>query len=196
LGQVSVASVQEPARLPQRFASNGIDQPGCSISVLLEAWERFAAREARALNGFYGRLHPRGEFFELILTEWICAGGLLVVSRAGSESKQRGRLGGPTVRYLQAVTAAVMGFNAPTLEGLRKIIERWRAQFECVYCSDLELMAYLEAIQVGKDELPNDNPTFWASTFSRLKRMHLSTDERRSRTRRLLRGPRMIRVEL
>jgi hypothetical protein len=116
--------------------------PEYSVSAELERWQRFAALLADA---DLREWHPRIEFFREVLDYWTSAGGWLRFSRAGPTSRDPGKLGGPTVRYLRAVSDAVMGVDAPTLEGLRKILERCAAEFEGLLAAGGELAAEIEA---------------------------------------------------
>jgi len=90
----------------------------------LERGQRFADLRGREAVAGVPLPRPRAEYFRDALSCWTDAGGRLRFSRVGPETKEHGRLGGPTVRYLQAVTRPVMKSEAPTLEGIRNIIER------------------------------------------------------------------------
>jgi hypothetical protein len=105
----------------------GLRELEFSFDEQLDYWQR----AARGFEGrSFGEPHPRAAFFKLVLDLWIFMGGGLGFSRASAVATKPGKLGGPTIRYLSAVTRAVMGDAAPTVEGLRRILERYRANFE------------------------------------------------------------------
>lgn len=51
------------------------------------------------------------------------------------------------IRYLQFATYPVMGRQARTPEGLRKILERFASEFEGYVAADEELAAVIEGMQ-------------------------------------------------
>jgi hypothetical protein len=90
-------------------------------SKLLKLVDRFIQTQevnAELINlGAHGPTHPRAVFFECIMGSWVSAGGRLRRSRDID-----GRVGGPLVRYIQAVTSPVMGKAAPKPETIFKFI--------------------------------------------------------------------------
>lgn len=114
--------------------SGRLDRGGASISAEeLEWWQGVATEKA---SWELIADHPRTDFFGEVLSIWMEAGGRLRFSRGAPETRKAGQLGGPTMRYFQTVTGAVMGDAAPTPEGLRKILERYARQFENVLFED------------------------------------------------------------
>jgi hypothetical protein len=157
----------DPPRLPP--------EPEYSLSDELKRWQRFAALLGRHRGD---ERHPRAEFFQSVLDYWTDVGGWLRSSRAGPDSRDAGRPGGPTLRYLRAVSDPVLSKDALTPEGLRKVLLRCASEFEALLAVDAELASGVEAVQNGT--IPT-RPT-------RHRRQGIA--EVRSRARRLARGPR------
>jgi hypothetical protein len=154
--------------------------PSYSFSAELAWWQRFAegtpADDPR---------HPRLIFFQEILDCWAEAGGWLRFSRAAPDAKEPGRLGGPAIRYLQAVSGAVMGAAAPSPEGLRKILERYVLFFEEILGVDGEFAASMEAVRNPQEkETGGDDPL----RKSRARRRRPRPADR-AKARLLARGP-------
>ena len=72
----------------------------------------------------FGYEHPRMLFFNQIAVWWFNMGGPFAASR----NIKTGAPDGPFVRFLQAVIGPVMGTDAPTPEGIYKIIHREKKQ--------------------------------------------------------------------
>ncbi len=163
----------------------GVGAPAEQYSILdvLDQWQRFASALARVVDA--GERHPRILFFESVLDHWTDAGGWLRFSRSAPESRNAGKLSGPTIRYLQAVAAPVMWDQTPTLEGFRKILERCASHFEDMLANDEEMAAVAEAIQNGTDADAAAMAILTARAKVRPRR-----DQVRARARLLARGPR------
>jgi hypothetical protein len=161
---------------------------GGTICDDLDRWQQMAANWARNIAGSK-QCHPRSSFFEVVLNHWTAAGGFLKFSRAGSESRNKGKLGGPTMRYLTAVSGPVLGADTPSPEGLRKQIERCASEFEELLVSDQRWAAFLEAIH---NPAISDACILILPGIDRVKRTNPPVDdaEDRARARRLIRGPR------
>jgi hypothetical protein len=142
--------------------------PELRISEALDRWRRVAAGMAGVNCNVVP--HPRGEFLDAVFDAWVEAGGRLRLSRSGPDSPEPGRLGGPTMRYLQAVAGPVLAGDTPSAEGLRKILERYASRFERMLLVDDELAAHIEAARNRPARAPR-------------------SDDLRSRARRLARGP-------
>jgi hypothetical protein len=89
-----------------------------NILALLDDWIFLFAD--RAKHGW----RPRDLYFYRALDCWEDAGGHFRFSRAKPGSQHEGRPGGPTIRYLEAVSRPLMGKGTPSAEALAKIIER------------------------------------------------------------------------
>jgi hypothetical protein len=93
-------------------------------SQFRELLDRFALLHERDADyvedGGFGHDHPRAAFFEAIIDIWMSAGGRLRRSRHSVTEEPQG----PLLRYLQAVTAPVMGKTAPRPETILKLISR------------------------------------------------------------------------
>ena len=111
------------------------DGRGMTLQDLLEKYAEHAAQTAILLrskvtriSARYGRREPawhRLRYYRQVLAVWTNAGGRLAYSRSSSGSRKLGNVvGGPTVKYLRAVTGPVMGATAPKPEGLATIINR------------------------------------------------------------------------
>jgi hypothetical protein len=96
-----------------------------SISQLFDHLERFTRAGGDPATWSRDRRHPRVALCWDVLFCWTLAGGALKYSRGKPGSDNAGRLGGPLIRYLNAVLNPVLRDQAPTLEGLRKIIDRY-----------------------------------------------------------------------
>jgi hypothetical protein len=85
--------------------------------------------------------HPREEYYHGIIKLWIMLTGRLTFSRDSVTKKP----GGPLVRYIRAVTKPVMGKDAPTPEGIAKLIcrerDRRRRAKECKRSAALPMNA-------------------------------------------------------
>jgi hypothetical protein len=93
-------------------------QDGASMLVALtnDRVSRYGAVE---------RERPRMAFFRRVFRCWTEAGGALEFSRHPKTRNSRSRAPqGPLVRYVQAVTSAVMGNDAPMLETVASLIVR------------------------------------------------------------------------
>jgi hypothetical protein len=111
----------------------------------LEQWQRLATMLAEAADD--GQPLPRMEFLENALDCWAGAGGGLSFSRGGTESRNRGRPGGPTMRFLQAVADPVMAEKALTLEGLASNITRCEKIFKEMAADDERHTTYAAAVE-------------------------------------------------
>jgi hypothetical protein len=103
-------------------------QPGRSLSDLLAQCERHAAENARSstrapssdIHDERERDLPRMRYYRDLLELWTAIGGRLAVSRDPNTQL----LGGPTIRFILAVTGPVMGAAAPKREAIKAIITR------------------------------------------------------------------------
>jgi len=93
-----------------------------SFFEMLDLIERFATSRVGKPS-----FHPRRALYQTVLALWSVAGGSLKYSRGAPSSQEPGALCGPTIRYFQAVLNPVMEGDAPTLEGMRKIVDRQAA---------------------------------------------------------------------
>jgi hypothetical protein len=91
-----------------------------SIANLLAQYQQFASDRA-SVEARLPQARLKKLFYHDLLDLWLDAGGTLSFSRRDK--------GGPTVRYLRAVTVPVMGKAAPQIEGWRNIIEDAVANF-------------------------------------------------------------------
>jgi hypothetical protein len=155
-----------------------------SILDVLDRWERIAEVEMNRCIEHPRAWHPRKKLYYDVFDLWTDAGGLFKISRGAPDSVRAGQLGGPLLRYLQAVLTPLMGEEAPTLEGLRKIIERYAADLEVGYAEDEELAVVTEAIQNNEDE----EAAAMAVLTKRRKSRGLRHDTR-LRAHRLVHGP-------
>jgi hypothetical protein len=170
IADLSIFEEMDPAKRP-------------SIHDYLDRLSEFAERLAKA---DLGERPPSVEFFEGVLAGWFDAGGKLKFSRGSPASRKAGHLGGPLMRYLDIIVGAVMSSDAPTAEGLRKIIER-NARFLVEMCSDdQETAAYYDAIQKGLD--PN---VAVKSIHANPRRRGRPGAQRLATARRIVRGTRL-----
>jgi hypothetical protein len=122
------------------------DEANPSVMDVLSRLEQFALNMSRAVG--HDR-HPRACLSEEALDYWSSAGGLIRKSRAPGN----GIVGGPTVRYMEAVLGSVMDDDAPGLERIRQIIDEYATHLMDMLATDRdgELAAALEAAQNGED---------------------------------------------
>jgi hypothetical protein len=126
----------------------GATQPKVlAVEALLTECQKFAAESAT----FRGRPHPSTQLYDFILDVWFDAGGRLSKSRENPLSPKAGAVGGPTVRYLQAVLTPVMRDKVPSPEGLRRIIDRIAAEWESSLPLNEPQVVKIEAVQRGDD---------------------------------------------
>jgi hypothetical protein len=101
---------------------NNADAPRRTLEALSEIRQQTASAFAAfdALVGAHARsANPALDvFYGEILRIWVAAGGKLT-------SPSTSELGGPLYNYVKEVMLATNG-NAPTKEGLRTIVRRWR----------------------------------------------------------------------
>jgi hypothetical protein len=90
----------------------------------LEFCERIADSQAQAIQDRVPD-NPRMVFFEAVVDRWVASGGRLGCSRDPNTQAPAG----PLVRYFRAVTVPVMGADAPTLEGIYKMIGRAKKSY-------------------------------------------------------------------
>jgi hypothetical protein len=103
-------------------------QPGRSLSDLLAQCERDAVENAHSnTRALSSDIHhereqdlPRMRYYRNLLELWTAIGGRLAVSR----DPKTQLLGGPTIRFILAVTGPVMGAAAPKREAIKAIIAR------------------------------------------------------------------------
>jgi hypothetical protein len=124
-------------------------QKGSSLADVLSRCQVFAERMVDLVVAEYR--HPRDELYEDVLDCWFDAGGRLSKSRVNPAYPNAGTLGGPTIRYLQAVLIPVMRDKAPKPEGLRKVIDKFAVRMENILLSEEEMVLRTEAIRNGND---------------------------------------------
>jgi hypothetical protein len=93
---------------------------GQTIAALTVYDEQVRARARRADP-------TREELYGEILRVWVEAGGQLRLSTS--------KTGGPLARYFTGVMTAITG-NAPSFEGLRDIVDRWKSLQSWSGCSE------------------------------------------------------------
>jgi hypothetical protein len=98
-------------------------QKTVSVMEVVKRCEQLAEQGVREMARHHN--HPRKLFFEEICQVWISAGGSLAASRHPDSRVASG----PLVRYLRAVTGAVMGVAAPTPEAIYKLIRRMKKSY-------------------------------------------------------------------
>jgi hypothetical protein len=113
------------------------------ILAILDEWVGFCADRTRRCN------HPRAVYFYWALDFWEHAGGHFRFSRRKPGSRHAGRPGGPTIRYLEAISLPVIGKAAPTAEAFAKIIERRARKPEIL---DPRLGKYLAKLEVSQSQ--------------------------------------------
>jgi hypothetical protein len=92
--------------------------PVINISAVLDEWILLCADRVKHCA------RPRDIYINQALCLWAWAGGRFQFSRAKPGSQQEGRPGGPTIRFLEAVSLPLMGKAAPSGETFAKIVEQ------------------------------------------------------------------------
>jgi hypothetical protein len=92
------------------------------LKVGADAWSRPFWWHTFITWSFSGRLEPRVVYLQRILMLWTMFGGKLQISR----HPVSGKISGPLVRYLTAVTVPVMGRDAPKPVSFPGYIKRQR----------------------------------------------------------------------
>jgi hypothetical protein len=163
--------------------------PPLTVLDILDQWQKAAERIVRVSkdHGRFYEPHPRGVLFNAILDWWFEAGGRVTRSRGKPESRNAGQLGGPTVRFLQAVLRPVMKERMPKPEGLRRIIERKAHNLEGLLRANRDLAAYGTAYRVAACNGANKKDADTAGEAAR-RAVQKGTYSKKIFARRLVRG--------
>ena len=78
---------------------------------------------------YWPRDMPRTLYFQQVLSLWTELGGKMKFSRNAIS----GEVGGPLVRFFQAVTGPVLRSDAPSSESIPDIIKRQRSYYKSLY---------------------------------------------------------------
>jgi hypothetical protein len=138
------------ARRDEKFGNDYIESAKRSTLYF------FDSQKMHAEDVIRGRIRndersPRIRLLEGALDWWIYAGGRPVRSRGAPEASNARALGGPTLRFLKAVSSPVMGSDALTDEGLERTIRRYASRLESWLMEDDGEAEVMEAVQNGQD---------------------------------------------